>query len=614
MNTFTVAPSPQTEHNDLLSKTAAGYQAWFHASKDLDHGWGHWSHQSAPETGNVHPEMFPDFRDYPDEALYPGRFERYPDGREVKFYQGHDPRTIDVHFRWMQEYGIDGVGVQRFYGATRPHPQPEPTHLTAIRDAAERYGRIFYIMYDTSGCGRDGAQAIDRFKADLQYNVEETGLISSPAYAHADGKPVVCIWGLAGTEPGRYPDAANALELVRWLKERGYFVIGGLPDNRWTKVTDDYADVYALLDMASPWTPGRFRPETLSAWIERHLEQDLAYCRAHHMYYQPVLFAGFAWSNFGGGGNPNATPRKAGQFLWEQAKLYAAAGIRHAYFAMFDEYDEGTALAKAASDSFDLPGGEQYFQTLSADGVWLSSDFYLREAGAITAMLRGERPVTDEPPIPHATGPVYWRNGFEQRPASLTAARGQVRGIVLRNVDVCDAHALVLDQEGVQLETAAVVRGQRGDVCYSGHGGFAFSGIAMTDGRCSVWYRLAETDIPVVAGLTLSYWLRPINEGGSMVGVDLLFDDGSRLSDMDSTILAEKPDRFPHPQGFSTRWRSVVQPLPAVAVGKKICAVAVAYAAPGEARFGAYLDDIVLEISQEKKPYNPGTTKRGLYE
>ena len=183
MNTFAQVPSQQTEQNNLIGKTTAGYQAWFHASEDPDHGWGHWSNNgTAPETGNVHPEMFPDFSEYPDSAMFKGRFENYPDGREVRFYQAHDPNVIDVHFRWMKEYGIDGVGVQRFYGATSWEARPEPTHLTAIRAAAEKYSRIFYIMYDTSGCGRDGMKAIDRFKADLLHNVEEKGLIESQCH------------------------------------------------------------------------------------------------------------------------------------------------------------------------------------------------------------------------------------------------------------------------------------------------------------------------------------------------------------------------------------------------------------------------------------------------
>lgn len=597
MNTLAVAPSPQTEQNNLIGKTFAGYQAWFHASEDLDRGWGHWSHRTAPETGNAHTEMFPDLSEYPDDVLFPSRFDRYPDGRDVKFYQAHDPHAIDVHFRWMREYGVDGIGVQRFYGATHSESQLEPTHLTSIRKAAERHGRLFYIMYDTSGCGRDGAQAIDRFKADLQHNVEEKGLIASTAYAHADGKPVVCIWGLAGTEPGRYPAASDAVELIRWLKERGYFVIGGLPDNRWTDVTDEYAAVYAMLDMASPWTPGRFRQETLAGWIGRHLEKDLAYCRVHGIRYQPVMFAGFAWSNFGGGGNPNATPRDAGRFLWEQAKRYAQAGVDAGYFAMFDEYDEGTAIAKAASDSFDLPQGRQYFQTLSADGTWLSSDFYLREAGEITKMLRGERPLTDKVPVPHANGPVFWRNGFEQRPATMTLTRGQSHGETLCPVDVCDAHAKILYQEAIQLETAAVVSGRRGDVCYTGTGGFAFSGIAMTSGLCEIHYRLAKTAVPSLPGLVLSYHLRAMNDGGQKVGVDLLFDDGSRLSDVCPEVLLPKTGAGTEPGGQPLHvWQQVTHCLPASLTGKTITAVTVAYAAEGEARFAAYLDDIVLEM------------------
>ena len=588
MNTFARTPSQQTEQNNLIGKTAAGYQAWFHASEDPDHGWGHWSNNgTAPETGNVHPEMFPDFSEYPDSAMFKGRFENYPDGREVRFYQAHDPNVIDVHFRWMKEYGIDGVGVQRFYGATSWEARPEPTHLTAIRAAAEKYDRIFYIMYDTSGCGRDGMTAIDRFKADLLHNVEEKGLIESPMYAHAEGKPVICIWGLAETEKGRYPEPAY--ELITWLKERGYFVIGGLPDNNYASIETDYAKVYASLDMASPWTPGRFRLETLEKWISRHLAIDLEYCKKHNMYYQPVMYSGFAWSNFEGGGNPNAAPRHAGKLLWEQAKIYAKAGIRNAYFAMFDEYDEATALAKAAQDSFDIPKCSQYFQTLSADGTWLSSDYYLRLAGEVTKMLRGEREIVEEIPIEHSNGPVYFRNGFEMRPASVTLSGRMHMDMQMYPVDICASAGMVLDQEAVQLETASVISGRRGDVSYTGSCGFGFSGIAMTDALCYVHYRIAKTKIKVKKDLELSYMIRPVSKTGMYVGVDLLFDDGSRLGEMLPEVGAQK--------GSLGKWSKITHDC-SMAEGKVIEAVAVIYHAVGEARFAAYIDDIVIEEKQ----------------
>ena len=598
----TIKASVQTPQNNLLGKTTAGYQAWFHASEDLDHGWGHWSDGTAPEAGNVHPEMFPDFSEYPEHVMHRTRFEPYPDGKPVKIYEAHEPASIDVHFRWMKEYGIDGVGVQRFYGNTSRDTEPEPTHLTAIRDAAQKYGRIFYIMYDMSGSGHYGREAIERIKLDFIHNVEEKGLTASPCYAHAEQKPVVCIWGLAGTEPGRYPVAKDAAQLVGWLQSRGYFVIGGLPDNRWTEVEDEYAEVYAMLDMASPWTPGRFRKETLEDWIVRHMERDKKYCKAHHMYYEPVLFSGFSWCNFCAGGNPDATPREAGQFLWSQAKLYAKAGADSAYLAMFDEYDEATALAKAAEDSFCIPTGKQYFQTLAADGTWLSSDFYLRLGGKVTALLRGEMELTEEVPIPHSLGPVYWRNGFEKREAGLMLCDGEGQDTQLRNVDVCDPDAKILYQEAVQLETAAVIGGQRGKVSYTGRYGFGFSGIGMTDGSCEVVYQLAKTEIKAEEGLTLSYRLRPVNEGGRRVCVDLLLEDGSRLSDSCPEILLPKEEREESREGDREEisgglgeWILVTAPLTKALAGRSVKAVLIAWKTDREQRFAAYLDDILLE-------------------
>lgn len=50
---------------------------------------------------------------------------------------------------------------------------------------------------------------------------------------------------------------------------------------------------------------------------------------------------------------------------------------------MFDEYDEGTAMAKAASTISDIPV-EGTFLYLSIDGVNLPNDYYLILAGNYT--------------------------------------------------------------------------------------------------------------------------------------------------------------------------------------------------------------------------------------
>ncbi len=67
---------------------------------------------------------------------------------------------------------------------------------------------------------------------------------------------------------------------------------------------------------------------------------------------------------------------------------------------MFDEYDEGTAIAKAAEDKSMAPT-DQYFLTLDADGVHVSSDFYLRLVGDGNRMVKGEIPLQKQHPTKH---------------------------------------------------------------------------------------------------------------------------------------------------------------------------------------------------------------------
>jgi hypothetical protein len=55
-------------------------------------------------------------------------------------------------------------------------------------------------------------------------------------------------------------------------------------------------------------------------------------------------------------------------------------GAYYIFGAMFDEFDESTAMMKAASNSNDVPS-EGTFLHLSIDGVELPSDHYLRLAG-----------------------------------------------------------------------------------------------------------------------------------------------------------------------------------------------------------------------------------------
>jgi len=78
---------------------------------------------------------------------------RLVDGSVAKFFSSTDKSTVDLHFKWMKEYGLDGVFMQRFFSAARPGPQ-RSGGAEIIRnafEAASKYERAIAIMYDLSG-------------------------------------------------------------------------------------------------------------------------------------------------------------------------------------------------------------------------------------------------------------------------------------------------------------------------------------------------------------------------------------------------------------------------------------------------------------------------------
>lgn len=581
--------APQTELNNLIGKTLTGYQLWFTASA-TNSGWVHWSNGQRPTSyGTIKFENYPDVREYPAAALNNSGLPALANGSPSQLFTSKRQDVVDLHFSWLEEYGIDGVAVQRFTSEAVTSETPTRNHINLVQDAAERTGKTFYVMYDFSGTNNQSATIVDRVKRDWVYSIEQKGIVSSPNYAHADGKPVVCLWGLSGvvsqSDGNQYIQRDPALEIINWFHNRGYYVIGGTPDNDWTERTDGYKDVYQSLDMITPWTPGRYGHtlDNIVPWLDAHVPRELAYCDQYGIEYQPVIFAGFNWSSFQPY-PPNEIPRAAGEMMWTQAKYLKNKGVKTAYYAMFDEYDEGTAIMKTAEDSSMLPlGATPYFQTLAADGTWLSSDFYLRLAGAIIDLFKSDEtsiPMDAPVPIPHSTGPVYWRNGFESRYQQPNAryAGGY------NNVDVCLYKPAVLQSVDVSNLTNAIVM-------ENGHAGtafsFDFSGTGSSEASL-YHYKIAETTILAPENLQLSYWINARNDLGRSVYVNLQLSDG--------TLLSEEAGFVRQIAARTGEWEQITVDLGAALAGKTITAVVVSYEGGAAGDYAAIIDDIVIQV------------------
>ncbi|EWM18549.1 glycoside hydrolase family 71/99-like protein [Kutzneria sp. 744] len=413
-------------HPSVKGKVYAGYQGWFDApgSGSPINNWVHWSGGTAPSPGHQTFEIYPDMRPYPANDQFRTGYANLGNGQPSTLFSSYVTQTVDLQFSWMQKFGIDGAALQRFTsdlvqpGSARYNQRNAVT--AKARDAAQKYGRAFYIEYDLSGMTDDREQAVKNDWTNVVKN--SLHLTDSSSYAYQDGKPVVELWGM-----GVVGSAANinpSLDLVNWFKAQGLYVIGGVPRG-WRTDTNSkpgYAPVYQALNMVSPWNVG-------SQSVDGSLfAADLKALSARGQDYQPVIYPGFAWSNWNGGAR-NMIPRKAGSFLWQQAAALRQNGVGQAFIAMFDEYDEGTAIAPLAEDSSMIPTN-QYFLTASADGTFLSSDFYLRLSGAATKMINGSAPLTPNVPIPPTDGPVAFRTGFER---GLDAMPSTGSGVAVAN-------------------------------------------------------------------------------------------------------------------------------------------------------------------------------------
>lgn len=389
-------------------RVMCGYQGWFRAPGDGSAGgWGHYAARGQFDAAHVHLDVWPDVSEY--EKTYPTALTNQ-DGSTALVFSSWDASTTDLHFRWMRDYGIDGVFMQRFFDVTRSPESRSKSRLilgNALK-ASQKYGRAIAVMYDLSGL-RAGGEDCSSIMQDWRELVDEMKLTSqgtNQTYLYHRGKPLVAIWGLGFPDRPYDTRKIGIDRLIEFFKNDpaygGCSVMLGVPTYFRELNVDCLPDPYlhevmASADVILPWTVQRFTPllHNESARYSAQVKADLAWCAARRLDYAPCVCPGFSWYNLGKlefNGLPplNQIPRQKGAFYWSQISGAIQSGAKMLYIAMFDEMDEGTAIFKCSGT---LPVGPKLL-----DNEGMPSDHYLWLTGKAGEILRGSMALTPRMP------------------------------------------------------------------------------------------------------------------------------------------------------------------------------------------------------------------------
>ena len=452
-------------------RTMCGYQGWFTAPGDEDNQRG-WTHYGSGSAGKFAPgyacvDFWPDMTEYTKK--YDTPFQ-YPDGTTAQVFSASDYETVNLHFKWMKQYGIDGAVVQRFKSAVEATNRGDSHSLKVLENclrAAKENGVAVMVEYDLSGLAKN---------SDVQVIIDDWNMLCEkfglndpkkcPQYLWEKDKPLVGLYAL-GMRRGTEDNYATPEQYIQMMEgfvgregKKGAVSILAAPGYDWrtsdgtgnnaAQTYQEWADVYARCAVIAPWAVGKYRDQSgIDYRISYTVKGDLDWCNSRNVLYAPVAFPGFSWRNMqtkwqkdnsgaitGYTLDPvnqyEATPRQGGKFLWYQLASYKEAGCRAMFIAMFDEIDEGTAIFKCAhKDKTPLNTNE-----FVPDGKFVSyeddvdSGYYMYLVGKMSQWLKGEwiGSLKEDPPVMETSGVIQvkvapttddgWYNLMGQRVAT----------------------------------------------------------------------------------------------------------------------------------------------------------------------------------------------------
>jgi len=388
--------SETTKYISYKGLIMAGYQGWFREQEGIMY----------PDEAKIKIDMWPDISEY--EKSYPTGL-KLADGSVARFFSSNDKSTVDLHFKWMKEYGVDGAFMQRFFNSTKPGRARTASNVVLKNavEAASKYNRAVAVMYDLSGLkksGEDCSSIIEDCKF-LVDSMKVTNQEGNKTYLHHNGKPLVAIWGIGFPDRPYNIRNIGIQRLIDFLKNDqvygGCSVMIGVPtfwrDLNADCINDPYLhDIIRQADILLPWMVQRFSP-LLHNDMDRYRDimlGDIKWCEENNIDYVPCIYPGFSWHNLSRFEFPDdikpvgSIPRQGGRFYWQQISTALNAGAEMLYVAMFDEVNEGTAIFKCS----DNPPVSSIAKFINMDGE--PADHYLWLTGEAAKMLKKSKPLS----------------------------------------------------------------------------------------------------------------------------------------------------------------------------------------------------------------------------
>ena len=236
-------------------------------------------------------DVWPDVSSYSPSELFPVPELKSQTGEQAFLFSSRHPKTVQRHFHWMAEHGVDGAFLQRFAGQCDVERGNEGIRRirdevgARVREAAELEGRVFAVMfvihssttfvplthdvlfrYDVSGVPADRIRRI--LELDWTHLIRNQCILDSPSYLTEKGKPVIGLWGFGFHNAGHTPDLIRSIvQLFRTITPKGAYIFGGAP-SCWRLSEGDadrnpgLVDVWLNdFDAVSPWTVGRYKTD-----------------------------------------------------------------------------------------------------------------------------------------------------------------------------------------------------------------------------------------------------------------------------------------------------------------------------------------------------------------